>query len=237
MNNILEIKKLNFSYKYQRNIGAFGFRDLFVQAIKNPLNYFAPHEEVPVLKNINLSLKTGDRLAISGVNGSGKTTLCRLILGIIQPPKGTIITNGTMRGVLTASGLIFPELTGRENASLLMEILYPELSKSDKKELMNECLDFSELGYYLDVPYQSYSKGMQNRLFLSIISGRPADLMILDEVFDGADVGFQKKFEVRILKMLEKCKALIFVSHSEDNIKKVCNKRAHLENGQLVFHE
>jgi ABC-type polysaccharide/polyol phosphate transport system ATPase subunit len=235
MKSILEIQKLNFSYKYQTKLGSFGFRDLFVQALQSPLNYFTPFDEVTVLKNINLTLNMGDRLAITGVNGSGKTTLCRLILGIIKPPDGKIIIHGTNRGILTPSGIIFPELTGRENACILMEILYPELDKKNKKQLMEECLNFSELGYYLDVPYQSYSKGMQNRLFLSIISGHPADLIILDEIFDGADIDFQKKFEKRFLDMLDKCKALIFVSHSEDNIKKICNKKALLQNGELHF--
>jgi ABC-type polysaccharide/polyol phosphate transport system ATPase subunit len=230
---LLEITNLNFSYKFKKFQTQMTFRDLFVQGIKAPLTYFTAEDELPVLKNINLKLYAGDKIALTGVNGAGKTTLCRLLLGLLSPKTGQISHQGNIRGVFASSPGIYPELTGRENATILTHLLYPEYSLAEKKVIIEEALQFSELNQFVDMPYQNYSKGMQNRLYLSLVSARPVDILILDEVFDGADAKFQEKITARFSAMIDKCKVLIFVSHSEENIKRVCNKKYLIQNQEI----
>src|SRR5256885_10895379 len=101
------------------------------------------------------------------------------------PNSGKIQVMGQARAVFDTHVGIHPELTGRENAWLLAEFLYPELE--DKQSIVDEALEFSELGKFVDLPFRLYSNGMQTRLCLSVVTARPSDLLILDEVFDGAD--------------------------------------------------
>src|SRR5690606_40243843 len=185
-----------------------------------------PYDQLHVLKGIDLKLNRGDRLGILGVNGSGKTTLCRCISGMYVPTKGTININGEVRSIFDTSVGIIPELTGRENAYLLSRFIFPHISKEERKRIVEEALDFTELGHFLDTPYRTYSKGMQARLSLSIISSKPTDLLILDEVFDGADEFFQAKISKRVLDMIHNSGSVIFVSHSPDQVIQI--GRAHV---------
>jgi ABC-type polysaccharide/polyol phosphate transport system ATPase subunit len=101
--------------------------------------------------------------------------------------------------------------------------------------MVEEAIEFSELGHFIDVPFNQYSKGMQSRLLLSLISSQPADILILDEVFDGADIFFQKKLAERMKSFIQKAGATIFVSHSLAQIKEVCNKVLVIHNGKVRF--
>jgi ABC-type polysaccharide/polyol phosphate transport system ATPase subunit len=232
---ILTVEKLNLFFKvdFYKNITV---RDMFVDMLTHPVTFFFNKtEKQHILKNIDLTLKEGDRLGILGVNGAGKSTLCRCIAGLIQPDTGVIRTEGEMRAIFDANVGIVPELTGRENALLMSHFLYPNLSKTERSELIEESLEFSELGDYLDTPFQKYSKGMQTRLSLSLISAKPCDLLILDEVFDGADMFFQEKVAVRVTDLILKSGAVIFVSHQPDQILKLCNRLIILNKSQMIY--
>lgn len=211
-------------------------RDAFVQTLKNPLkNLLQAKNRHIVLDGLNLKVRRGDRVALMGVNGVGKTSLCRCITGIYRPTKGTIKVNGQVRAIFDTAVGIFPELTGRENAYVLSRFLYPNEDDKTRKELIEEALAFSELKSFLDMPYKNYSNGMQARLCLSVISCKPCDLLILDEVFEGADQFFREKIAKRVLDMIEKSGAVIFVSHSEQQVMRVCNRAVLLKHGQVIF--
>lgn len=190
-------------------------------------------DRLHVAKDISFTVRSGERVGILGVNGTGKTSLCRCISGTYKPTSGRILIRGQLRSVFDTGIAIQPELTGRENARLLFEFMYPEAS--DKEALIEEALEFSELGEFADAPFRIYSNGMQARLYLSVISRRPADLFILDEVFDGADEFFRKKIEAQMIRIIEQSGAVIFVSHVADQIKNVCNRVIVLEDGRIVF--
>lgn len=210
-------------------------RDLWVESIKDPINkLFRSPDRLVVLDNISFEVFNGDRIGIIGVNGVGKSTLCRCLAGFYKPTKGSIQTYGKVRAIFDTSVGIYPELTGRENAYLLAEFIYPELGAKNK-EVVEEALVFSELGSFLDVPYRTYSNGMQARLSLSIVSCLPSELLILDEVFDGADQFFREKISNRILEVIEKSGAVIFVSHSEEQVAKVCNRAIWIKDGKIAF--
>lgn len=225
-----------------KNLGVFfelehyheqGLRDIFVSAATNPLDFFFKKKELfYVLNDVSFIIKSGMRLGILGVNGSGKTTLCRCIAGMIMPQKGHIFTNAEVRAIFDTGTGIMPELTGRENAMLLARLFFP--LEKNLLPIVNEAIEFSELGHFIDIPFKQYSKGMQSRLILSLISAKSTDILILDEVFDGADIFFQKKLADRMINFIHGSKASIFVSHSIDQIRQVCNQVMVLDKGKIV---
>lgn len=210
-------------------------RDVWVDTIRDPIGkLLRSPDRLVALDSVSFEVFEGDRIGIIGVNGAGKTSLCRCLAGIYRPSKGKITLNGKVRAIFDTSVGIYPELTGRENAYMLAEFMYPELG-GQNKEIVEEALGFSELGSFLDVPYRTYSNGMQARLSLSLISCLPSDLLILDEVFEGADQFFREKISGRVLKMIEKSGAVIFVSHSEEQVAKVCNRVLWIKEGRIAF--
>jgi len=221
--------KVNRSY-YQSN----SWRDEFVRYFqvrnseKEPLN-----ESVDLLSDVSLTVSAGERIGIIGANGTGKTTLCRCIAGIYKPTSGTLRTIGNIRAVFDTAVGMQPELTGRENAELLADLLFS--GDPNKRDLLEEALDFSELGRHLFLPYKDYSSGMKARLSLSVASSKCADILILDEVFDGADKDFSEKISSRIVNIINKSGIVIFVSHSQSNIEAVCNRVIQLEGGRLIY--
>ncbi len=212
-----------------------GIRDVFISAFTHPVEYlFKQPEYLYVIDNVSFDLRRGMRLGILGVNGSGKTTLCRCLAGMMRAQQGKIISSSEIRAIFDTGTGVLHELTGRENAFLLARMFFPEVK--DLKPLVNEAIAFSELGHFIDVPFRQYSKGMQSRLLLSLISAKVTDILILDEVFDGADIFFQEKLANRMKAFIEKAGATIFISHSLDQIRKVCNQIAVMDRGKIIFN-
>jgi len=210
-----------------------GLRDTFVQLAKAPFDYLTRGQEVlPVIRQVSLELKTGDRLGLLGVNGAGKTTLCRILCGMLKPGKGKLTTHGHVEAIFDTSNGIMPELTGRENAELLVALLG---SAGFTPAIVEEALAFSELGVFLDAPFKTYSKGMQARLALSLISATTSDVLILDEVFDGADLFFREKIALRMRQKIERSGAVIFVSHGPEQVLDLCNRVIVMDKGTITF--
>jgi ABC-type polysaccharide/polyol phosphate transport system ATPase subunit len=230
---VLSVEDLNLIFKTSLHPAA-SWRDSFTRLATDPARYlFAQSERIQIARDLSFQLKRKERLGILGVNGTGKTSLCRCIAGIYGPNSGKILVTGRMRAVFDTQVGIHPELTGRENAWLLTEFLYPELD--DKQAIVDEALEFSELGRFTDLPFRLYSNGMQTRLCLSVVTARPSDLLILDEVFDGADSFFRQKASARVLKLMRDSGAVIFVSHSEQQLREACTRVMVLDNGKIAF--
>lgn len=228
---ILSVEDLHMTYDAEL-FKSSSLRDLFIRKISFQSSKI---NTLHVLRGLNFKINRGDIVGILGVNGTGKTTLCRLISGILSPVQGSITLDGECRSIFNTTIGVLPELTGRENASLLVRFIYPKLSECEQRDILADALSFSELNEYLDIPFQNYSKGMQARLCLSIISARSSDLLILDEVFDGADIFFQEKIRRRITDVIHSSGATILVSHTLDQIESVCNKVMVLDNGKIQF--
>jgi len=210
------------------------WRDAFVRLSQDPVGILlAQKDRLHVIRNLSLTVHNGDRIALMGVNGAGKTSICRTIAGIYKPRSGTIKICGKVRAVFDTGFGILPELTGRENVTLLAQFMYAE--DPQQKQIIQDAMDFSELGKFLDVPYKLYSNGMQARLCLSLVSSRPCEILILDEVFDGADSFFREKVSARVVKMIEQSGAVFFVSHSAEQVKKVCNRLIVLHAGEIGY--
>ena len=230
---ILKLENINLALKLNA-YRAWTLKQLFIDIAKDPVGAMLKESDrFPIAKNISFSGKAGERIGLLGLNGAGKTSLCRCIAGIYKATSGKITVNGSIRAVFNTGIGIQPELTGRENANLLSEFIFPE--EANKKELVERALQFSELGDFVDVPFRLYSNGMQARLYLSLVSAKPSDVFILDEVFEGADFLFAEKIAQRMIEIMNQSGLVIFVSHSFEQIERVCNRVLILENGSIVY--
>jgi ABC-type polysaccharide/polyol phosphate transport system ATPase subunit len=232
---ILEVKNFSISYSvpyYKAN----SFRDVFISAVSSPIDFiFKTNDRVLLLDNINLEIKKGDRVGILGNNGSGKTSFCRYLSGIHKGKENSIKINGIVKGIFDTEVAILPELSGKENLELLTHFFYPELNRKERDLIIQDTEAFCDLGKYIDVPFKLYSKGMKARIFLSLVSSKPVDLLILDEVFNGADYFFNEKITERIKNTIYKSGAVLFVSHSNELILDVCNRVIVFKNKKIVF--
>lgn len=230
---LLSVKNLKVHFELE-HYHHHGLRDVFISAVSSPVEYFLKRPELLiVIDDISFEVKRGMRLGLLGVNGSGKTTLCRCLAGMMVPQFGRIETDAQVRAIFDTGTGVMPDLTGRENAFLLARLFFPEVK--DLAPLVNEAMEFSELGHFLDVPFRQYSKGMQARLMLSLISAKATDILILDEVLDGADHFFQQKLSVRMKNFIKAAGATIFVSHSAEQVREVCEQVLVMNKGKIGF--
>ncbi len=231
---ILSVKDLTIQYRIKK-YPIVTLRDKFIHLLKDPFSIFHSPSYYNVLKGVNLQFSKGEVVALLGVNGSGKSSLCRYLSQICKPQIGQVLANGKIKAIFNTDVGVIPELSGRENAFLLASMMYPELSNNEIKKIADEAISFSELGEYADVAFQYYSKGMKARMYLSLISSEPADILILDEVFDGADVFFNHKVSIRIKDMIKNSGVVIFVSHSLEHVTEVCNRGIVLNGGAVAY--
>lgn len=232
---ILEIKGLELAFS-ARFFNQSSIRETFISAVSSPFSFLANRNRTRnVLRNLNLQIKRGDRIALIGVNGSGKTSLCRCIAGTLIPNRGQINSSVTPRVIMQTEAFFFPELTGAENASLLTEFLYQDLSASEKKEVVKEALHFSGLEKYVHTPIETYSMGMKSRLSLSLATARPQELLVLDEVYTHADEFFQSKIEDRLAQQIKGSGSVLVVSHYEKDLIQLCNRGIVLHEGEIKY--
>lgn len=223
------IKAENVSVKYLMTYDRIqSMKEYLVQMVKGKIKY----EEFWALRDVSFEVKTGEVLGIIGHNGAGKSTLLKVISGILKPTTGSVQVNGTIVPMLElGSGFDF-DLTGRENVFLNGAILgYSEQFLREKYE---EIVDFSELGQFIDVPLRNYSSGMVMRLAFSIATVVHPDILIVDEILAVGDAAFQEKSKRRMLELMGGGTTVLFVSHSLQQIREMCNRVLWLEHGVVV---
>lgn len=184
-----------------------------------------------VLENINLTINKGETVALIGVNGSGKSTLLKLMTKIIYPNKGTIETNGKITSLLELGAGFHPDFTGRENIYFNASIF--GLTKSEIEKRINEIINFSELGNYIDSPIRTYSSGMYMRLAFSIAINVDAEILLIDEILAVGDQHFQEKCFKKLEELAKSDNTIVIVSHSLESIKKLCKRAVWLNNGKI----
>jgi len=211
-NVILSVRDLLFCYKTRS-----GF-----------LKYF----EHTALDGISFDLHQGEILGILGRNGSGKSTLLRLLAGLVDPTAGKIICDKKIRRALLALGLGFrADLSGRDNA--LISAMLQGASKREALEALPEIHEFSELGKFFDQQVKTYSAGMRARLGFSTAMLTKVDVLLIDEALSVGDAQFKQKAERAMLEKIGGDQTVIFVSHSSEQIKKLCHRAIWIEGGKL----
>ena len=203
-------------------------KEYVIKLLKRQIKY----DEFWALQNVSFTLNKGDRLGILGLNGAGKSTLLKVIAGVYKPTAGTVKKYGKIAPMLELGAGFDPQYTGRENIFLYGAVL--GFSKEFLKSKYDEIVAFSELEKFIDVPLKNYSSGMRARLGFSIATIVEPEILILDEVLSVGDAKFRKKSEARIMSMFDKGVTVLFVSHSLEQVKRLCNKAIILEHGKLV---
>lgn len=186
---------------------------------------------VRVINGISLELKDGDRLGLVGHNGAGKTSLLRVLAGVYEPTGGWISVEGSVIPLLDINLGIDYESTGYENVLLRGAVL--GLKRRDRKDLSDHIAEFTGLGNYLAVPVRTYSSGMVLRLAFSISTSVTPEILLLDEFFSVGDAEFLEKAEKRLNELISKAGILVFASHSQDLIRRLCNKVLWLDKGEI----
>ncbi|WP_205950513.1 ABC transporter ATP-binding protein [Pantoea stewartii] len=188
---------------------------------------------VDALKNINLELNHGDRLALIGHNGAGKSTLLKTMAGIYEPTNGSIESKGSIASLLDINLGVNPESSGRENIYSRGMLL--GMSKRQINETIDEIIDFTDLADFIDLPVRTYSSGMSVRLAFAISTAVKPDILLLDEVIGAGDANFMDKARKRILDLIESVGILVFSSHSESDVKSFCTKGIVMNAGKITF--
>lgn len=184
-----------------------------------------------VLKNINLNIKKGETVALIGVNGSGKSTLLKLMTKIIYPNQGRIITNGKLTSLLELGAGFHPDFTGRENIYFNASIFGLTAAEIDSR--IQDIIDFSELGEFIEAPVRTYSSGMYMRLAFAVAINVDADILLIDEILAVGDQHFQEKCFEKLEELKKSDKTIVIVSHSLGSVKKLCDRAVWLYNGEV----
>jgi lipopolysaccharide transport system ATP-binding protein len=204
-------------------------KEYFIKIVKRQLFF----EEFFALKDINLTIKPGESWGIVGRNGSGKSTLLKLICGVLTPYKGVVMVNGDIAPLIELGAGFDPDMTAGENIFLNGALLGH--SKKYMQEHYNEIVDFAELHKFLEMPIKNYSSGMRARLGFAVATAVKPNILIVDEVLSVGDFAFQRKCEKRMQDMLSGGTTLLFVSHSIEEVKRLCNKALWLHKGEEVM--
>lgn len=183
------------------------------------------------LDNVSMTFKDGDRVGLIGHNGSGKTTLLRVLSGIYTPTHGSAIINGHCVSLININLGIDPDASGRENIRLRSAMM--GMPSEEIAEKFDQIADFSGLGEFLDVPFRTYSSGMQLRLAFATSTAVRPEILIMDEWLSTGDEDFKDRANGRMRDLVDSTKILILASHSRELIEKNCNRVIWLEHGRI----
>ena len=225
----IEVDNVSMKFNLSRE-KVDSLKDYIFKTIKREIQY----NEFWALKNVSFSVEKGDRVGILGLNGAGKSTLLKVISGVFKPTEGHVDKHGKMVPLLELGAGFDPQYTGKENIYLYGAMLGYTKKFIDSK--YDEIVEFSELQKFMDVPLKNYSCGMKSRLGFSIATVVEPKILILDEVLSVGDAKFRKKSEKKIMSMFDSGVTVLFVSHSLEQVQRLCNKAMILEKGKLIAY-
>lgn len=225
--NIIEINNVTMRFNLAEE-RTDTIKEYILKLISGKLHF----NEFYALKNVSFNIKRGESVALIGKNGSGKSTLLKILAGVMYPTKGDITVRGSIAPLIELGAGFDMELTAKENIYLNGAILGFDRAFMD--EHFDEIVEFSELRDFINVPLKNFSSGMITRLGFAIATIIKADILIVDEVLAVGDFRFQEKCKAKIAELLSGGTTLLFVSHSGEQVKALCQKAAWLDHGNLM---
>lgn len=226
-NVVLKVDKVGIKFNLSQQ-KVDNLKEFVIKSLKRQISY----DEFWALKDISFEMEKGDRIGILGLNGAGKSTLLKVISGVLKPTEGAVKKRGRIVPLLELGAGFDPQYTGKENIYLYGAVL--GYSKNFIEEKYDEIVKFSGLKEFINVPVKNYSSGMKARLGFSIATVVEPEILILDEVLSVGDARFRRKSERKIMSMFEKDISVLFVSHSLQQVQRLCNKAILLEHGHLI---
>lgn len=202
------------------------FINFFTKKKKKKTEYFW------ALKNVTFSVNKGDVVGLIGSNGAGKSTLLKVVSGVMKPTSGKVEVDGVISPMIELGAGFDMNLTARENIYLNGAILGYSKKFLDSK--FDEIVEFSELKDFIDVPVKNFSSGMTAKLAFSIATIVDPEILIVDEILSVGDLRFQEKSKNKMMEMIKGGTTVLYVSHSLESIKELCNKVIWLDHGQIV---
>lgn len=202
-------------------------KEYMVKLVKGELMF----QEFLALQDISFQVKKGEAWGLVGVNGSGKSTMLKVISGIMRPYKGSVSVYGSVAPLIELGAGFDPECTARENIFLNGCVLGH--SEKFMRAHFDEIVEFADIGQFLDSPLKNFSSGMKARLGFSVATMVKPDILIVDEVLAVGDFKFRKKCESRIKEMLAGGTTLLYVSHSIDEVRRLCDHALWLDHGKM----
>ncbi|WP_198650395.1 ABC transporter ATP-binding protein [Saccharospirillum mangrovi] len=195
--------------------------------LKDPKN----RVEIEALRDINLRIQHGERVALLGHNGSGKTTLLRVLAGVYTPVSGQVSVSGRITSLLDSMLGMDPELTGLENIRL--RLLFMGKTRSQSDALIDGIVEFSELGDFIYMPVRTYSSGMVLRLAFAISTSVAPDILLMDEWMSVGDEQFRDKAEARLKSYVDAAGILVMATHDEGLARRSCNRIIRMAHGVI----
>lgn len=221
---VISVKDVKIRYRFLKKISLL--KSMF------SLKKFAKTEYFEAVKGISFDVKRGQILGIVGKNGSGKSTLLRAIAGIFSPDEGSIDLHGHSISLMSIGVGFNGALTGRENIYLSGTLL--GFSREQINEKIDDIIEFSELGKFVDRPVKTYSSGMHSKLAFSITAILETEIMLVDEVLSVGDAKFKKKSYDKMKSLIEDSnRTVIIVSHSTDALQKLCDSILWIHDGEF----
>jgi ABC-type polysaccharide/polyol phosphate transport system ATPase subunit len=226
--NIVEVNQVSMHFNMSKE-RVHNLKEYFVNFIRNRGRM--GYEDFEALHDITFAIEKGDVFGIVGLNGSGKSTLLKIISGILKPTTGSSRVFGTIAPLIELGAGFDLELTARENIFLNGSVL--GLSHQYIRSRFDDIVEFSELAEFIDVPMKNYSSGMVARIGFAIATLTDPDILIVDEILSVGDYLFQEKCERRIKQMMDSGTTVIIVSHSIEQIRRLCKHVLWLEKGGI----
>jgi len=224
----IEFHNVSKSYPLYHHIGS-GLKDLVFhpsRALK-----LLKGRQYKAIEDLSFQVIRGEAVALIGRNGAGKSTSLGLVAGVLKPSKGKVTTVGRVASMLELGGGFHPELTGREN--IVMNATLLGLRKKQVMARLDKIIEYSELGEFIDEPIRVYSSGMLAKLGFSVITQVDPDILIIDEVLAVGDLSFQQKCIKTIHDFKAKGVTILFVSHSSEDVAKICDRVIWIENHKI----
>jgi lipopolysaccharide transport system ATP-binding protein len=219
---VISVRNLSKAYSvYDRP------RDILLEAVLGG----ARHDVFWALRGVDLDIFEGQRVGIIGPNGAGKSTLLKILTGNLSATSGEVEVRGKISALLSLTSFLNPDQTGLEN--IRFNLIVNGASKKDLPHLIEEIIDFTELGAFIKAPVRTYSSGMITRLAFAISTAITPDILVIDEVLGAGDAYFAAKATVRMLDLCKQGRALLFVSHAMGAVEMLCDTAIWMDNGQI----
>lgn len=226
MENAIELHDIVMKFR-KASQKVDSLKEFVIKKIKRQLNY----DDFVALDHVSFNVAKGEVVGLIGLNGSGKSTTLKIISGILKPTSGTVIANGKISPLIELGAGFDSDLTARENVFLNGAVLGN--SKKQMLEKMDEIIDFAELQDFMETPIKNFSSGMVARLGFSIATTIQPEILIVDEILGVGDFLFQQKCEKRINNMMSGGTTVVVVSHSIDQIERLCDRVVWLDHGKI----